>query len=363
MNGLGELHGARILVVDDNDANSELIREILVDAGYRYVTTSRDAQDVPRLCRLDPSPDLLILDLHMPGLSGFEIMGALRDVLLEPPYLPVLVITADVTLATRHRALSLGAHDFLTKPVDATEVLLRARNLLRAHLLQRDLNALVTARTQELELARLETLERLALAAEYRDDDTNHHTRRVGRTVSALAGAIGLAPDLAELLVLAAPLHDVGKIGIPDSILLKPGPLTDQEMAVMRRHVSIGACILSGSSSPVLVAAEEIARFHHERWDGRGYLAGLYGEQIPLYARITAVADVFDALTHDRPYKQAWTVERAVTEIIKRSGSSFDPAVVDAFRSLDHATLAAGDAALADQPPRPVASLRQTVRA
>ena len=167
MNGLGELHGARILVVDDNDANSELIQEILVDAGYRYVTTSRDAEDIPRLCRLDPGPDLLILDLHMPGLSGFEIMGALRDVLLEPPYLPVLVITADVTLATRHRALSLGAHDFLTKPVDATEVLLRARNLLRAHLLQRDLNALVAARTQELELARLETLERLALAAEY----------------------------------------------------------------------------------------------------------------------------------------------------------------------------------------------------
>ena len=337
------------MVVDDNDANSELIREILVDAGYRHVTTSRDGEDVPRLCRLDPGPDLLILDLHMPRLSGFEIMATLRDVLLEPPYLPVLVITADVTLATRHRALSLGAHDFLTKPVDATEVLLRVRNLLRAHLLQRDLNALVAARTQELELARLETLERLALAAEYRDDDTNHHTRRVGHTVGAIAGAMGLEPDLEELLVLAAPLHDVGKIGIPDSILLKPGPLTTEEMAVMRRHVNIGACILSGSTSPVLVAAEEIARFHHERWDGRGYLEGLVGEQIPLCARITAVADVFDALTHDRPYKQAWALERAVAEIVGRSGSSFDPAVVDAFRGLDHQALAAGSAAAADQ--------------
>ncbi len=350
MNGSGELHDAGILVVDDNDANSELIREILVDAGYRRVTTSRDAQDVPRLCRLDPGPDLLILDLHMPVLSGFEIMAALRDVLLEAPYLPVLVITADVTLATRHRALSLGAHDFLTKPVDATEVLLRARNLLRAHLLQRDLNALVAARTQEVELARLETLERLALAAEYRDDDTNHHTRRVGSTVSAIAGAIGLEPEAAELLVLAAPLHDVGKIGIPDSILLKPGPLSAEELVVMRRHVRIGADILSGSSSPVLIAAEQIARFHHERWDGRGYLEGLAGGEIPLGARITAVADVFDALTHERPYKHAWSVQRAVTEIINASGTSFDPAVVDGFRGLDHAALASGNSATSDLP-------------
>ncbi len=345
MNGLGELQAARILVVDDNEANSELISEILLDAGYRHVTTSCDAQDVPRLCRLAPGPDLLILDLHMPGMSGFEIMAELRDVLLEAPYLPVLVITADVTLTTRHQALTLGAHDFLTKPVDATEVLLRARNLLRAHLLQRDLNALVAARTQEVELARFETLERLALAAEYRDDDTNLHTQRVGHTAGAIAAAIGLEPAFVELLELAAPLHDVGKIGIPDSILLKPGPLSAEQAAIMRTHVSIGACILSGSSSPVLIAAEEIARFHHERWDGRGYLDGLAGERIPLGARITAVADVFDALTHDRPYKHAWSVERAAAEIVDGSGSAFDPVVVDAFCSLDHAALAAGSAA------------------
>lgn len=344
MIGSRELEAARILVVDDNEANSELIREILVEAGYGSVQTSRDAEDVPRLCRLDPCPDLLVLDLHMPGMSGFEIMGALRDVLLEPPYLPVLVITADVTLETRHRALSLGAHDFLTKPVDSIEVLLRTRNLLRAHLLQRDLSARVMERTRDVELARLETLERLALAAEYRDDDTNRHTVRVGRTAGSIGAGLGLAPDVVELLLLAAPLHDVGKIGVSDSILLKPGPLTAAETQMMRTHVSTGACILSGSSSPVLVAAEEIARFHHECWDGSGYLAGLAGEQIPLSARITAVADVFDALTHDRPYKEAWSVERAVAEIVDQRGRSFDPAVVDAFRGLDHEALAAGSA-------------------
>jgi len=353
VSGPPEPTAARILIVDDNDANSELVREILLEAGYGNVQTSRDAPGVARLCRLDPVPDLLVLDLQMPGMSGFQVMAELGDMLQKPPFLPVLIVTADVTLATRRRALSLGAQDFLTKPVDAVEVLLRTRNLLRAHLLQRELNDLVTSRTRDLDLARIEVVQRLALAAEYRDDDTHHHIERVGRSTKIIATSLGLATNAVDRLALAAPLHDVGKIGIPDSILLKPGPLTDEEMRVMRTHVTIGACILAGSPSPVICAAAEIARFHHERWDGCGYLDGLAGEQIPLGARIAALADVFDALTHARPYKEAWTVERAVAEIVDQRGRAFDPAIVDAFSRLDHETLANGGLSRGDRTMHP----------
>ncbi|MGZ4419385.1 MAG: HD-GYP domain-containing protein [Gaiellaceae bacterium] len=190
-------------------------------------------------------------------------------------------------------------------------------------------------RTVDLEDSRLETLQRLALAAEYRDDDTFQHTERVGRTALLLAQELGLPEQEAELIHLAAPLHDVGKLGVPDHILLKPGFLTSIEFAQMTQHTRDGACILANSTSDVLQLAEQIALSHHEWWNGKGYPHGLEAEQIPLAARIVALADVFDALTHERPYKHAWPLDQAIAEIHTLRGEQFDPTVVDAFDQLD----------------------------
>jgi len=210
----------------------------------------------------------------------------------------------------------------------------------------------VAQRTAELEEARWETLRCLALAAEYRDDQTYEHTQRVGRTAALLGERLGLDPDWCELIRHAAPLHDVGKLGMPDSILLKPGKLTPEELEIVRGHAAAGARILSGSGSALLQLAEEIAGTHHEWWDGNGYPARLAGEEIPLSGRIAAVADVFDALTHERPYKAAWSVEDAVEEMRRLSGVQFDPAIIEAFDELDHFEIA-GQAST-----RPVTYLR-----
>jgi putative two-component system response regulator len=257
-----------------------------------------------------------------------------------------LVLTADATEEVRHRALEAGARDFLTKPFSASELLLRVRNLLevqRLHRQLRDQNASlerqVARRTGELEQARLEILDRLALAAEYRDDATQQHARRIGRTARVLASAVGLGDGQARLIGRAAPLHDIGKIGVPDAILLKPGRLTEAEFAAMKTHTTIGAGILSGGTSTLLRMAERIALSHHERWDGQGYPYGRHGTEVPLAGRIVAIADVFDALTHERPYKQAWPVATAVAEMLSQRERQFDPALLDAFATLDHDAL------------------------
>lgn len=203
----------------------------------------------------------------------------------------------------------------------------------------RALEEIVARRTEELNGARLEIVERLAAAAEYRDDETGEHAQRVGRTSSLVAKRLGLDRETVEVIRHAAPLHDVGKIGVPDQILLKPGRLTAAEFEVIKGHVEVGGRILSNSASPLLNTAAVIALTHHERWDGSGYLAGLAGEQIPVAGRIVAIADVFDALTHDRPYKEAWTLQEALSEIHEQSGRQFDPDVVEAFETLDHAAL------------------------
>jgi putative two-component system response regulator len=244
---------------------------------------------------------------------------------------PILVLTADITTAAKHRALKEGARDFLTKPLDEIEVLLRIKNLLENRFHHILLEKRVQERTQDLEKSQMEVLQRLALAAEYRDDDTRLHTRRVGQIARHIALALGWSAEQADLIFRASPLHDVGKIGIADAILLKPGKLTEEESTVMKQHTLIGGKILSESDSSWLQLAEEIALTHHERWDGTGYPAGLAGEDIPLVGRIVAVADVFDALTHERPYKHAWSTEEALAEIKKQSGRQFDPHVVEAF--------------------------------
>jgi putative two-component system response regulator len=283
----------------------------------------------------------------MPPPDGFELLQVLPRESDGVPR-PVMVLTADPAADIRNRALAAGARDFLTKPFDRHEVRLRVGNLLETRRLAAalkahgdDLDALVERRTAELERSRAETMDRLALAAEYRDDDTGQHAQRVARTATLLAGELGLDPEWVGTVRLAAPLHDLGKIAVPDSILLKPGRLTPPERAAMQLHVDAGWRILRGSDSPVLQVAAEIARTHHERWDGDGYLEGLRGDAIPLSGRLVAVADVFDALVHERPYKQAFGLDQAVEIVVESSGSHFDPAVVEAFLNLDHAALLA----------------------
>lgn len=338
------LRQAQILVCDDQEANVTLLTLMLLSAGYMNVVATTDGERAVELCAQSP-PDLILLDLSMPGVDGFEVMRRLGP-LLEGSWLPVLVLTADTTAATKHRALSAGAKDFLTKPLDRTEVLLRVENLLEAHLLHRQLRDYseglehaVRERTRDLEEAQFEILERLAVAAEYRDDDTGEHARRVGRTAALLYRAIGCSEPEVELIREAATLHDVGKIGVCDAILLKSGRLTPDEYEAMKVHVAGGRRILAGGRSPLLRLSEEIAVSHHEKWDGTGYPAGLSGESLPLSGRAVAIADVFDALTHDRPYKSAWPLCQAVAEIEAQSARHFDPRLVEAFMTLDHASL------------------------
>jgi putative two-component system response regulator len=336
---------ARILVVDDQPANVTLLERMLESWGYMNVTVTLQSHEVPNLCATI-EPDLVLLDLQMPKPDGFELMEILAPKIENSPRMPVLVLTADITAQTRQRALALGASDFLSKPLDPVEVRLRIANLLETRRLEcemlehnQTLETRVRERTADLEQARIELLERLALAAEFRDDNTHEHAHRVGRTAALVAEAVGVGPDEVELLLRAAPLHDIGKIGVPDSVLLKPGPLTGVEFRLMQAHTTIGAELLSGSEVALLQTAEWIARSHHERWDGSGYPYGHAGDAIPLPGRIVAIADVFDALLSERPYKSAWPLDRAVAEIISLSGSHFDPDLVAAFETLDHSVL------------------------
>lgn len=331
----------RILIVDDQPPNVVLLERLLAQGGYTQIASTTDPRDVTRLYR-EFEPDLILLDLNMPHLDGFAVMHELAPLIPPGQYMPILVLTADATPDAKRRALSAGAKDFLTKPLDHIEVLLRIRNLLETRLLHVQLanqnhilDERVRLRTRELEAARVEILERLAIAAEYRDDDTGKHTARVGFVSARIAAAMDRPASEVELIRRAAPLHDVGKIGVPDAILLKPGKLTPEEWLVMKEHTAIGAGILGGSTAPVLQMAEEIAACHHERWEGGGYPRGLAGAQIPFASRIVAVADVLDATTHARPYKPAWPLEEALAEIEAQAGRHFDPEVVEAF--LPHA--------------------------
>lgn len=334
------LLSSRILIVDDEPANVLLLERLLEQLGYNNVETFTDSLEaLPRI--LDSSVDLVLLDIQMPQLTGFEILEQIRETKNESEFRPVMVLTADATAATKRKALALGAEDFLTKPFEAYEVALRVKNLLRTRHLYKEisfendlLEQRVRERTRELEDIQLEIVDRLGLATEYRDDDTKAHTTRVGDLASQVAAHMGLPEKYVQLIRLAAPLHDIGKIGISDLILLKQGKLTDEEFATMKKHTEIGASILSGSKSEILQLAQEIAISHHERWDGRGYPHQLQGEDIPLSGRIVSVVDVYDALTHARSYKPAWPIQQALDEIQKNSGTQFDPEVVQAFVSL-----------------------------
>jgi putative two-component system response regulator len=338
----------RIVVLDDEPANTALLVGLLSRWQFTNVVALTDPTRVVAAFT-DLVPDLLLLDINMPVLSGFDVMHLLTRWIHGSVPVPVLVFTADVTDATKHQALTLGARDFLTKPFDPEEVRLRVSNLLEMRLLQLQLKAhgdeleqRVDRRTRQLDLSRQEVIERLALAAEYRDDDTHEHAQRIGHTAALLAAGLGLPTATVERVRRAAPLHDIGKIAIPDAILLKPGRLTADEFEVIKSHTLMGARILAGGQSGLLRTAEEIALSHHEWWNGDGYPSGLAGEAIPFSGRIVAVADVFDALVHRRPYKDPWPVEDAAAEILAQSSRQFEPAIVEAFAALDHHALVQG---------------------
>ncbi|CAN5873623.1 two-component system response regulator [soil metagenome] len=331
------LGDAKILLVDDEPVNLVLLTHILNRAGYHRVESVNDPREaVTAFERFQP--DLVCTDLNMPFMSGFDLLSLLMACVGDSDYLPILMITANTLPDTEEKALALGAKDFLTKPFKGNQIKLRVANLLRTRFLHlelrkhtEDLERTVRERTQDLKTAHLEVVERLALASEYRDYTTGQHTSRVGTLSARIAQRLGYDEAEAELLYKAASLHDVGKIGIPDDVLLNPGKLSKREWDVMKTHVKIGGKLLAHGRSALIRLAETVALTHHERWDGSGYPHGLKGDEVPLAGQIVAVADVFDTLTHQRPYKNAWSVAEAVAEIRGQRDQHFSPRVVDAF--------------------------------
>jgi putative two-component system response regulator len=331
-----ELAPSRILVVDDEEDNVRVLAQMLRWAGYQTLDLTSDPFEALRLFEVH-APDLVLLDLHMHGLDGFGVMERLTPRVQAGDWIPFLMLTGDLDPEVRERALSAGARDFVLKPFDVGEVLQRIKNLLETrhlHLRLRrhadELEEKVRERTAQLAETQVEILRRLAVAAEYRDDVTGEHAERVGALAALIAEEMALPAEQVELIRRAAPLHDVGKIGVPDAILMKPAPLTPAEFEVMKAHTEIGARILGDGSFPLLRMACDIVRTHHERWDGSGYL-GRRAEEIPLAGRIVAVADVFDVITHRRPYKEPDSISEAISRVREDAGRHFDPVVVDAF--------------------------------
>ncbi len=319
---------ATILVVDDTPGNIDILQGILAPA-YRVKVASSGARALEIASQGEP-PDMILLDIMMPGMDGYELIRRLKaDPLTR--VIPVLFITAKESPEDEQKGFDLGCVDYITKPISAPRVRARVRTHLALHDQNRALEAAVLDRTRELQETRLEIIQRLGRAAEFRDNETGMHVIRMSHACRIIALELGMPDDQAEILMQAAPMHDIGKIGIPDRVLLKPGKLDAEEWVIMRRHPEIGHGIIGSHASPLLQMAAEVALTHHEKWDGGGYPRGLRGEAIPRSGRIAAVADVFDALTSVRPYKPAWTTEAAVAELIRGSGSHFEPRVVEAF--------------------------------
>lgn len=327
---------ATVLLVDDDPVNIKLLSEILRVDGYSNVLGTTDPREVETLCNRH-EVDLIILDINMPYLDGFEVMEYLRKD-NKKAEIPIIVLTALTDSDTCHRALEQGARDFLTKPFKHIEALIRIRNALETHLLYKrvrsnneQLEERIKERTDEIYETRLKIIRRLSRAAEFRDNETGMHIIRMSRYSMSLARAIGMSEKECKIILNASPLHDIGKIGIPDRILLKPGKLNKDEWEIMKSHTLIGLRILEGDDCELLDAARTIAMTHHEKWDGSGYPNGLAGEDIPIMGRVVAVCDVFDALISERPYKKAWSVDDALELLEKEKGKHFDARLVDCF--------------------------------
>lgn len=304
--------------------------------GYEEVLIFDDPRDVLQAYKESP-PDLILLDINMPYLDGYQVMEQLHA-LNDPLLPPIVILTAQHSKEYLLRALRCGARDFISKPFDQNELLMRVRNLLDAHIAHRMihnhkdvLEQMVQERTEELHHTRLQIVQRLGKAAEYRDEETGYHILRMSHICVILAQGLGWDDAQCDLILNASPMHDIGKIAIPDAILQKPGKLTPEEWEIMKSHAAVGGRLLENDDSDLMRMASEIAYSHHEKWDGSGYPDGLSGENIPLGARIAALADVFDALTSKRPYKKAWSVEAAVKLIRENRGQHFDPGLVDIF--------------------------------
>ncbi|HUW41611.1 MAG TPA: HD domain-containing phosphohydrolase [Rectinemataceae bacterium] len=333
------LKASRIMLVDDEPANLKVLGKMLEMQGYSNVVSVQDPRTVVELYRRERT-DLVLLDLNMPHMSGFDVMARLRELEERTPA-PIIVLTAQTGKEFLVRAFEGGARDYVTKPFDVHELLARVRTMLEAHLAHRlayaqkeILEGMVRERTAELMRTRLQVVQRLGRASEYRDNETGKHIIRVSQTAALIAKRIGWGEADCEMLLHATPMHDVGKIGIPDRILLKPGKLEPDEWEIMKTHTTIGAHILEGDDSDLLLLAREIALTHHEKWEGSGYPNALSGEAIPVSGRLVALADVFDALTSERPYKKTWSVDAATDLIRENRGKHFDPRLVDVFLEL-----------------------------
>jgi len=327
---------ASIMVVDDEEANVRLIEKILLRKGYKNIICTQDSSQVKPLFEKYYC-DLIILDLNMPVLDGYAVMAQLRQY-SEACSPAILVLSAQDIQSFRQRALDSGARDYVTKPFDMNELLSRVRNLIEVKMAQKYmryqneiLEQKVLERTQAINETRLQVVRHLGRAAEYRDNETGLHIIRMSKIAALLAKEAGIKNYECDLLLNASPMHDIGKIGIPDNILLKPGKLDTDEWRIMQTHAKIGADILSGDDSDLMKMAHIIALTHHEKYNGKGYPNQLQGEEIPTVGRITAIADVFDALTSERPYKKAWSIETAIELIEQESCQHFDPELVRLF--------------------------------
>ncbi len=332
---------AKILIVDDEPQNLLLLRAMLGKIGHEVWEAKNGLE---ALAFLDRSYDLVLSDVMMPEMDGFTLVRNIRRN-PETHDIPVIMVTTLSEKAHRLQAVEAGANDFISKPVDRLELHVRTHSLLRQKAqqdeikaFQADLEAMVEARTRELQQAlrdldkaHVETIHHLAAAAEYKDEDTADHIQRMSAYSAVIAQGLGLDRDEVELIRISSPMHDVGKIGIPDNILLKPGKLDPEEWEIIKTHTSIGGRILGAGASDYMNMGTIVALSHHEKWDGSGYPSGLSGEDIPLPGRICAVADVFDALVSKRPYKEAFPTEKALAIMRQGRGAHFDPQVLDVF--------------------------------
>ncbi|MFO7667876.1 MAG: two-component system response regulator [Desulfobacterales bacterium] len=331
-----------ILVVDDLPQNIELLEAQLVPQGYEIVTAENGEEALEKLSSNEI--DLILLDVMMPGMNGFEVIRRVRQDNTHQ-LLPIILVTSLRDTEDRVKGIEAGCDDFISKPVDKLELSARVRSLLKVKSYndlmsnyRKELESEVTKRTDELKhaferirAASLETIYRLSTASEYKDKDTGTHIKRMSRYCAAVARRMGFNESTIENILYAAPMHDLGKIGIPDRILLKPSKLDPEEWEIMKQHTSIGASILKGSDAEFIRLGETIAQCHHEKWDGSGYPNSLKGTEIPIAARIASIADVFDALICKRPYKEPSSVDNALAVIREGRGSYFDPDVLDAF--------------------------------